>query len=73
MRQQEYFEAYLDDYDKIVVYLSKNSYNGESNCFYLRDTLGNIQDLTITSIQQTPQQYNRYILRVKKPLVIGEE
>lgn len=26
MRQEKYYEAYLDDYDKVIVFMSRNSY-----------------------------------------------
>ncbi len=31
MRQEKYYEAYLDDYDKVIVFMSRNSYEGVSN------------------------------------------
>ena len=37
MRAVDYFEAYLDDFDKIVIFFSKESYDGVSRQFYLRD------------------------------------
>ena len=51
MRKRMYFEAYLDDFQKIIIYLSKASYNGDSRCFYLRDRLGNSYPLQIVSIE----------------------
>lgn len=47
MRQQKYYEAYLDDFDKITVFMSRNSYEGVSNKFYLKDTRGHIYDIHI--------------------------
>ncbi|MEG1169828.1 MAG: type I pullulanase, partial [Erysipelotrichaceae bacterium] len=73
MRQQKYYEAYLDDFDKIIVYLSINSYEGKSSQFYLRNQKGLIQDLIIESIEHTQQNYQRFTLRVKEAIVIGEE
>ena len=37
MRQLKQFEAYLDDFRTIVVYLSKQSYEGVSRAFYLEN------------------------------------
>ena len=42
MRQKDYYEAYLDDYHKIIVYMSRNSYDGVSNRFYVKDNEGYI-------------------------------
>ena len=53
MRKYTYFEAYLDDFDKIVVYFSKESYGGISNRFYLRDEAENLRELMIRSIEQS--------------------
>ena len=50
MRQINYFEAYLDDFDKIVIFFSKESYDGVSRQFYLRDDFGNIDELQILSV-----------------------
>lgn len=73
MRQHTYFEAYLDDFNKIVVFMSKESYGGVSNHFHLRDRFGHIQELNIQSIEQTPSNYNKYTLLVSGQLVIGNE
>lgn len=73
MRQHTYYEAYLDDFDKIVVFMSKESYGGSSNHFHLRDRFGHIQELNIQSIEQIPSNYNKYTLHVPSPLVIGNE
>ena len=51
MRQRRDFEAYMDDFHKIVVYLSKNSYGGTSNRFSLRDHNGSLYDVRIQSIE----------------------
>lgn len=37
MRKRNYFEAYLDDMNKITIYFSKISYGGNSSFFYLED------------------------------------
>jgi len=73
MRQYTYYEAYLDDFDKIVVYMSKESYGGASNHFHLKDQYGHIQDLQITSIEQTDGNYNKYTLYIPDPIVVGRE
>lgn len=73
MRQHTYFEAYLDDFDKIVVFMSKESYGGMSNHFHLKDRFGHIQELNIQSIEQTPSNYNKYTLYLTEPIIMGNE
>lgn len=73
MRNQNYYSAFLDDYDKITVYMSKNSYEGQSNQFFLRDYQGNISELFIQSIEQVPINDNKYTLRLSTPITIGKE
>ena len=58
MRQEKYYEAYLDDYDKVIVFMSRNSYEGVSNKFYLKDDQGHLFDLHIQSIETTQNNYN---------------
>ena len=71
MRQQTYYEAYLDDFDKIVVYLSRNSYGGSSNRFYVKDDDGNIYNLLIQSVETTQNNYTKYTLLLNEELEIG--
>lgn len=73
MRQQDYYEAYFDDFDKIIVFMSHNSYDGVSNKFYLRDNDGHLYDLHIQSIETTHNNYNKYTLAVFDELEIGNE
>ena len=73
MRQQDYYEAYLDDFDKIIVFMSRSSYDGVSNKFYLKDTCGHIYELHIQSIEQTHSNYNKYVLALYDDIEIGNE
>lgn len=73
MRQTKYFEAYLDDFNKVIVYMSKDSYGGVSKFFYLRDTDDGVIDLHIQSIEATQNNYNKYVLTLKQPIEIGRE
>ena len=73
MRQHTYFEAYLDDFDKIIVFMSKDSYGGISNRFYLKDRFGHMQELSINSIEQTGNNYNKYTLMIHGEMQIGHE
>ena len=73
MRQTDYFEAYLDDYDKIIIYLSKQGYEGVCKHFYLRDMFGYSEDLQILSVEPTSNHYMRYVCRLVHPIVMGRE
>ncbi len=73
MRQHTYFEAYLDDFDKIIVFMSKDSYGGISNRFHLKDRFGHMQELSINSIEQTGNNYNKYTLMIHGEMQIGHE
>ncbi len=73
MRGTDYFEAYLDDFDKIVIYFSKQSYDGYSRQFFLRDVFGNIETLNIQSIEPVGNSYTKYICRIPHPIEIGKE
>lgn len=73
MRQEKYYEAYLDDFDRITVFMSRNSYDGVSNSFYLKSERGDIVDLHIQSIETTQNNYNKYTLMLYEPITIGIE
>ena len=73
MRQEKYYEAYLDDYDKVIVFMSRNSYEGVSNKFYLKDDQGHLFDLHIQSIETTQNNYTKYTLLLNEELEIGKE
>lgn len=73
MRQHTYYEAYLDDYDRITVFFSRESYGGVSNYFHLKDSFGHIQELTIQSVEQTQNNYIKYTLSIPNPIIIGME
>lgn len=73
MRQKNYYEAYLDDYDKVIVFMSKNSYEGASNKFYMKDDQGHLFDLHIQSIETTQNNYNKYTLVLQDAIEIGVE
>lgn len=73
MRQQKPYEAYLDDYDKVIVYMSKTSYDGASNSFFLKNTRGSIYELHIQTIETTQNNYNKYTLGLYESIEIGDE
>ena len=72
MRQINYFEAYLDDFDKIVIYMSKQSYEGNSRLFYLEDENGKLENLEIQTIEPTSRNYNKYTCKTKNPIEVGK-
>lgn len=72
MRQILYFEAYLDDFNKIVIYMSKQSYEGTSRLFYLEDEKGELEPLSIQTIEPTSKNYNKYTCKTTNPVEIGK-
>lgn len=73
MRMKEVFEAYLDDYDCLVVYMAKSFYHGESSIFHLKDTHDRIIPLSIKSKSDLANAYTHYELTLNGALQIGEE
>lgn len=73
MRQTKYFEAYLDDFNKIVVYMSRQSYEGTSRFFYLQDEKGELTELTIQTVEPTSKNYNKYTCISKSKIELGKE
>lgn len=73
MRGKDYFEAYIDGYDKVVVYMSKQSYEGKSSRFFLKDSKDRIIDLKICSVEDKQSNYRKYNLEIEEDLIIGEE
>jgi len=70
MRKLQTFEAYLDRFDEINVYLNKTYYDGESRYFSIKHE-ENTTPLTIIDVT-TDGDYQRY--RLSAPhLVIGDE
>lgn len=73
MRMREPFEAYLDDYNRVNVYISKTFYEGSSKGFYMKDTKNRILPLKIVSRADLYNGYTHYNLHVDGTLRIGEE
>lgn len=61
MRKKYSFEAYLDDYGVISVYISMNFYNGESKKFYLKDEQNHLIPLRISYLE-SQNDYRKYTL-----------
>ena len=72
MRKTSRFEAYLDDYNLISIYLSTSFYNGESKTFFIRDAHGKLSPLSISQ-QTTSHDYMKYILLINdESITIGD-
>lgn len=72
MRKVERFEAHLDDYNLITIYLSKRFYQGKSDVFYLRDSDSQMKKLTIKSFENTSNDYSKYILTGCENIEFGQ-
>lgn len=73
MRMKEPYEAYLDDYNCLDVYMSKNFFEGKSRIFHMKDTKNRIIPLTIQSQCDLYNGYTHYSLSLNGTLDIGEE
>lgn len=73
MRMKEPYEAYLDDYNCLDVYMSKNFFEGKSRIFHMKDTKNRIIPLTIQSQCDLYNGYTHYCLSLNGTLDIGEE
>ena len=72
MRKVEKFEAHLDDYKSITVYLSERFYNGRSDAFYIRDKNGKLTKCEILNFDQSYGGYFSYTLSYPIEIVIGD-
>ncbi|MGM9947976.1 type I pullulanase [Floccifex sp.] len=72
MRKQKAYEAYIDDYESIIVYMKKDFYNGRSSFFYLKDQEDRIISLNIR-YKENIDGYTRFRLDIEKNLIIGNE
>ena len=72
MRQLKTFEAYLDDFNTIAIYLSKQSYDGVSRIFYLENEKGELEELTIQTVESTSRNYNKYTCKTTKEVELGK-
>lgn len=70
MRKTKTFEAYLDQYHTISVYLKKSFYNGESSTFRLKDEQSNSVNLKIVD-KHEDGDYIKYLVEVQD-LKFGE-
>ena len=73
MRMKEPYEAYLDDYNCLDVYMSKNFFGGKSRIFHMKDTKDRIIPLTIQSQSDLYNGYTHYSLSLNGNLQMGQE
>ena len=72
MRKVEKFEAHLDDYKVITIYLSRQFYQGRSESFFLRDSAGKLSKLPIHGFELTSGDYTKYVLGAPDSIIIGD-
>ena len=66
-------KAYLDSYNKITVYVSKNYYNGKINSLFLLTNYGPV-DLPELELVNSNNTYNEYVINLEESFVeLGEE
>ncbi len=73
MRMNSAYEAYLDQFDTVNVYMSKNFFGGSSRSFHLKDSKDHLLRANIESKTELPNNYVHYVLKLEEPLEIGEE
>lgn len=73
MRMKEPYEAFIDHYNVINVYMSKNFYDGQSKKFHLEDLDGKIIPLTIQQRSDLYNGYTHYKLSIDEPIEVGTE
>lgn len=73
MRMKEPYEAYLDDYNLLNVYMAKNFFNGSSRIFHMKDSKDQIISLSILQQSDLYNGFTHYKLSLNGPLEIGEE
>ena len=73
MRMKEPYEAYLDGFNRLNVYMAKNFYDGESRIFHLKDSQDNIIPLSIQHRSDLYNGYTHYQLSLDSSLHMGEE
>ena len=71
MRKLKRFEAHLDDFNLITIYLSKQYYQGKSDLFYLKNVSGKLQKLTIKTLENTSHDYAKYVVTHHTSIPIG--
>lgn len=73
MRKRGFFEAYLDDYKLINIYISEMSYGGISSFFYLQTEDNHEIDLKIISTEIVENNYHYYKCTFDGKIDFGKE
>lgn len=72
MKQTKYFKAFLDDMNKVNIYLALNNYDGLSNCFYIESAQHKQIPLTIVD-DIIIDGYHKYECTFMGDLTFGEQ
>ncbi len=72
MRKTVRYEAHLDDYGLITIYLSRQFYNGKSDVFYLKKPDGALSKCQILSFEFSQGDYNKYTIQTLESIEIGQ-
>lgn len=72
MRKTVRYEAHLDDYGLITIYLSRQFYNGKSDVFYLKKPDGSLHKCLILNFELSQGDYNKYVIQTTEPITIGQ-
>ena len=73
MRMKEPYEAYLDDYNLLNVYMAKNFFDGNSRIFHMKDSKDQIIPLSILQRSDLYNGFTHYQLSLNSSIEIGEE
>lgn len=71
MQNSDNIKAYMDDYGKVVVPVSKRYYQGKSDYFYISDNEDFYHDCVISKVDEHPD-YNIYHLSIPCDIEIGK-
>jgi pullulanase len=72
VRKTVRFEAHLDDYNLITVYLSRLFYNGKSDLFYIKKPDGTLSKCQILSYELSSGDYAKYVVSTTESIIIGQ-
>ncbi len=72
MRNKDRFEAHLDDYGLITIYLTRQFYSGKSDVFYLKKPDGTLSKCQILSFEIAQNDYNKYVIQTNEIIEIGQ-
>ncbi len=73
MRKTKDFEAYIDDYNLIVIYVKINNFHGFNDIFYLSSNKSQEVTYSISSREVSTNDYMKFRLTLEKEIAIGDE